>query len=128
MLRTTAREKTYLSVRALARLQHESTAAYVEQDLADWRRLAVLGHHNAERPWIPYHERAAAGLALLTGASRTEVVAMNSLTVNLHLMMVSFFRPGGERNRILIEDRRFPRIATPLPRSSSSMIWTFASI
>jgi kynureninase len=98
---------TYLCGHSLG-LQHESTAAYVEQDLADWRRLAVLGHHNAERPWIPYHERAAAGLALLTGASRTEVVAMNSLTVNLHLMMVSFFRPGGERNRILIEGSAFP--------------------
>jgi kynureninase len=89
-------------------LQHESTTTYVEQELADWRRLAVLGHHSAERPWIPYHERAASGLASLVGAGPTEVVAMNSLTVNLHLMMVSFFRPSGERNRVLIEKSAFP--------------------
>jgi kynureninase len=98
---------TYLCGHSLG-LQHESTKAYVEQELADWRRLAVLGHHSAERPWIPYHESAALGLAPLVGAGATEVVAMNSLTVNLHLMMVSFFRPSGERNRILIEKSAFP--------------------
>jgi kynureninase len=97
---------TYLCGHSLG-LQHESTGAFVERELADWRRLAVLGHHAAERPWISYHERAAQGLASLTGARVTEVVAMNSLTVNLHLMMVSFFRPGGERNRILIEKSAF---------------------
>jgi kynureninase len=101
------RRLTYLCGHSLG-LQHESTEAYVGQELADWRRLAVLGHHAAERPWIAYHERAAAGLALLVGAGPTEVVAMNSLTVNLHLMMVSFFRPNGERNRILIEKSAFP--------------------
>lgn len=98
---------TYLCGHSLG-LQHESTKAYVEQELADWRRLAVLGHHAAERPWIPYHERAAPGLASLTGAGPGEVVAMNSLTVNLHLMMVSFFRPLGERTRVLIEKSAFP--------------------
>ena len=98
---------TYLCGHSLG-LQHESTKAYVEQELADWRRLAVLGHHAAERPWIPYHERAASGLASLTGAGPAEVVAMNSLTVNLHLMMVSFFRPLGERTRVLIEKSAFP--------------------
>jgi kynureninase len=98
---------TYLCGHSLG-LQHESTKGYIEQELADWRRLAVLGHHAAARPWIPYHERAAAGLASLAGAAATEVVAMNSLTVNLHLMMVSFFRPAGERNRILIEKSAFP--------------------
>jgi len=80
----------------------------VLQELTDWQRLGVLGHHLAKRPWIPYHERAAAGLAELTGAGETEVIAMNSLTVNLHLMMVSFFRPAGERNRVLIEKSAFP--------------------
>jgi kynureninase len=89
-------------------LQSRSTAAYVEQELADWRRLAVAGHHDARRPWIDYHERAAPGLALLTGASESEVIAMNSLTVNLHLMMASFFRPGGARTRVLIEAGAFP--------------------
>ncbi len=101
------RRLTYLCGHSLG-LQHESTEAYVGQELADWRRLAVLGHHAAARPWIPYHERAAGGLASLVGAGPTEVVAMNSLTVNLHLMMVSFFRPGGGRNRILIEKSAFP--------------------
>ena len=101
------RRLTYLCGHSLG-LQHQSTESYVGQELADWRRLAVLGHHAAERPWIPYHERAAAGLASLVGARPAEVVAMNSLTVNLHLMMVSFFRPAGERNRILIEKSAFP--------------------
>ncbi len=60
------------------------------------------------RPWIGYHEALSASLAELVGAAETEVVAMNSLTVNLHLMMVTFFRPSGPRNRILIEKSAFP--------------------
>jgi kynureninase len=89
-------------------LQPKSAAAMIEQELQDWRRLGVLGHTEAERPWIPYHERAAPALAELTGAMEGEVVAMNSLTVNLHLMMVSFFQPDPTRNRVLIESSAFP--------------------
>ena len=89
-------------------LQPKSASQYVEQELKDWQRLGVLGHHVAGRPWIRYHEQAAAPLAALVGAHETEVVAMNSLTVNLHLMMVSFFRPDLERNRVLIEQSAFP--------------------
>jgi kynureninase len=89
-------------------LQPKSTAAMIEQELQDWRRLGVLGHTAAARPWIPYHERAAPVLAELTGAMPGEVVAMNSLTVNLHLMMVSFFRPDATRNTVLIETSAFP--------------------
>jgi kynureninase len=89
-------------------LQPKSAAAMIEQELSDWRRLGVLGHHEAMRPWIPYHERAAPALADLVGALQGEVVAMNSLTVNLHLMMVSFFRPDATRNRVLIESSAFP--------------------
>ena len=89
-------------------LQPKSAADMIEQELADWRRLGVLGHHDATRPWIPYHERAAPALADLAGALQSEVVAMNSLTVNLHLMMVSFFRPSGARNKVLIESSAFP--------------------
>jgi kynureninase len=89
-------------------LQPKSAAAMIEQELADWRRLGVLGHHEAVRPWIPYHERAAPALAELAGAMEGEVVAMNSLTVNLHLMMVSFFRPDATRNAVLIESSAFP--------------------
>jgi kynureninase len=103
----TGRRLVYLCGHSLG-LQSKSTAEYVAQELIDWQRLAVLGHHTAERPWLSYHERASAGLATLVGAGETEVVAMNSLTVNLHLMMVSFFRPGGQRNRVLIEKSAFP--------------------
>ena len=89
-------------------LQPKSAARYVEQELKDWQRLGVLGHGAAVRPWIPYHEQTPAPLDVLVGAQESEVVAMNSLTVNLHLMMVSFFRPGATRNRVLIEKSAFP--------------------
>jgi kynureninase len=79
----------------------------VTEELDDWSRLAVLGHEHARRPWIPYHENLTAGLAHLTGAGTSEVIAMNSLTVNLHLMLASFFRPGGRRTKILIETGAF---------------------
>src|SRR5271165_6042021 len=101
------RKLVYLCGHSLG-LQTISTREYVAQELSDWERLAVLGHHAAERPWVSYHERAAAGLAALAGADESEVIAMNSLTVNLHLMMVSFFRPQGERNCVLIERSAFP--------------------
>jgi kynureninase len=101
------RRLVYLCGHSLG-LQPKSVAQYVEQELEDWRRLGVLGHHIAARPWIGYHEHAAAPLAALIGAHETEVVAMNSLTVNLHLMMVSFFRPRAGRNRILMEKSAFP--------------------
>ena len=101
------RKVVYLAGHSLG-LQAKSTGRFVEEELADWRRLGVLGHHAAKRPWIGYHEAIAAPLARLVGADDTEVVAMNSLTVNLHLMMVTFFRPDGARNRILIEQGAFP--------------------
>ncbi|HME38661.1 MAG TPA: kynureninase [Steroidobacteraceae bacterium] len=104
---SSGRRVVYLCGHSLG-LQPKSAAQYVEQELQDWRRLGVLGHHAAERPWIPYHEQATAPLAALVGALDSEVVAMNSLTVNLHLMLVSFFRPAGERNRVLIEKSAFP--------------------
>ena len=103
----TGRRLIYMCGHSLG-LQPKSAAQYVQQELDDWRRLGVLGHHEAARPWIRYHERAAAPLASLVGAQESEVVAMNSLTVNLHLMLVSFFRPGGARNRLLIERSAFP--------------------
>lgn len=79
----------------------------VSEELDDWSRLAVLGHEHARRPWIPYHENLTAGLMHLTGARAGEVVAMSSLTVNLHLMLASFFRPSGRRTKILIETGAF---------------------
>jgi kynureninase len=79
----------------------------VAQELDDWARLAVLGHERATRPWIPYHENLTAGLAELSGSHPDEVVAMSSLTVNLHLMLASFYRPAGKRVKILIEAGAF---------------------
>jgi kynureninase len=79
----------------------------VDQELDDWARLAVLGHEEATRPWIPYHNNLTVGLAYLSGAHPEEVVAMNSLTVNLHLMLASFYKPVGKRVKILIEAGAF---------------------
>ena len=77
------------------------------QELDEWSRLAVQGHEHGRRPWVPYHENLTAGLAALTGAHPGEVIAMNSLTVNLHLMLASFYRPAGQRAKILIESGAF---------------------
>jgi kynureninase len=79
----------------------------VVEELDDWAQLAVLGHEHAHRPWIPYHENLRDGLASLAGARPGEVVAMNSLTVNLHLLLAAFYRPTGSRRRILIEAGAF---------------------
>jgi kynureninase len=80
----------------------------VLKELDDWASLGVRGHEHARNPWIHYHELLSPGLARLTGAEPGEVVAMSSLTVNLHLMLASFYRPRGERHRILIEAGAFP--------------------
>ncbi|MFN8059869.1 MAG: kynureninase [Vicinamibacterales bacterium] len=82
--------------------------AYVVDELHTWRDAAVRGHFQPPRPWLSYHELVTEGLARLVGARPAEVVAMNSLTVNLHLMLTSFYRPAGRRVRILMEDRAFP--------------------
>jgi kynureninase len=89
-------------------LQPLSARQRVNEELDDWAALGVLGHEAARRAWIPYHELLSAGLAALTGARSGEVVAMNSLTVNLHLMLASFYRPTAGRTRILIEANAFP--------------------
>jgi kynureninase len=79
----------------------------VSEELADWAALGVGGHHTATRPWIDYAQNFTKGLQHLTGAQPGEVVAMNSLTVNLHLMMASFYRPVGMRDKVLIEAGAF---------------------
>jgi len=89
-------------------LQPKSARAYIEQELQDWERLGVEGHFHAQNPWLPYHEILAAPTARLVGALPNEVVVMNSLTVNLHLMMVSFYRPTATRHQIVIESSAFP--------------------
>jgi kynureninase len=89
-------------------LQPKSTAAAVQQELEDWQRLGVEGHEHARNPWMPYHSFVTGSLARLTGALPEEVVAMNGLTVNLHLMMVSFYQPTAERHKIIMEANAFP--------------------
>lgn len=89
-------------------LQPKAARAYVEQELLDWENLGVEGHIHAKNPWLPYHEFLTAQTARLVGAETDEVVNMNSLTANLHLMMVSFYRPTAERYKILIEANSFP--------------------
>jgi len=89
-------------------LQPKSAQAYVEQEMRDWADLGVEGHFHAKNPWMPYHEFLTESTARLVGARPHEVVVMNTLTVNLHLMMVSFYRPTPERHKIMIEANAFP--------------------
>jgi kynureninase len=89
-------------------LQPKATRDELNEDLDEWARLGVEGHLDAKRPWLPYHELLTAQAARLVGAKPAEVVVMNSLTVNLHLLMVSFYRPAGTRTKIVIEDAAFP--------------------
>ncbi len=85
-----------------------SAPARVEEVLEDWGRMGVAGHLEGRTPWLSYHETVREPLARLAGAFPHEVVAMNSLTVNLHLLLVSLFRPAGRRTRILLEETAFP--------------------
>ncbi|MDZ7290348.1 MAG: kynureninase [candidate division KSB1 bacterium] len=89
-------------------LQPKTAAIYVEQILKDWELLGVEAHFRAGHPWITYHELLTESIARLVGAKPIEVVVMNALTVNLHLMMVSFYRPTSQRHKILIEANAFP--------------------
>jgi kynureninase len=89
-------------------LQPKSASASVNEALEDWAQLAVEGHIRARHPWMPYHRLLTKQTAALVGAEPAEVVVMNSLTVNLHLMMVSFYRPSKTRHKILIERGAFP--------------------
>lgn len=89
-------------------LQPKATKDHIDQELKDWAMLGVEGHLHANNPWLPYHEFLTEHMAAVVGAKPNEVVVMNTLTVNLHLMMVSFYRPKGERTKILIESDAFP--------------------
>jgi kynureninase len=97
---------TYLCGHSLG-LMPLAARALVTEELDEWSARGVLGHETGRRPWIEYHRNLSAGLASLAGAKPDEVVAMNSLTVNLHLMLASFFRPSGTRRKILIEAGAF---------------------
>ena len=89
-------------------LQPKRTKTYVDEIMADWENLAVEGHFHADKPWWDYHERLAAPLAKVVGGKTKEVSVMNTLTVNLHLLMVSFYRPNSKRFKIICEEKAFP--------------------
>ena len=97
----------YLTGNSLG-LQPKRTREYVLQELESWQQLGVRGHFSGDFPWMPYHEFLTGTMAEIVGAHDDEVVMMNSLTTNLHLMMATFYRPTTERFKILIEAHSFP--------------------
>src|SRR4030095_4372830 len=88
-------------------LQPKKTSEFILQELEDWKNLGVEGHMHAKNPWFPYHEFLRDSTARLVGAMKHEVVVMNSLTSNLHFLMVSFYRPDAKRYKILFEKGPF---------------------
>lgn len=89
-------------------LHSKRAKKYVDEVMTDWENLAVEGHFYAEKPWWDYHERFANPLSKIVGALPSEVTVMNTLTVNLHLMMVTFYKPTPKRFKILCEAKAFP--------------------
>jgi kynureninase len=96
----------YLTGNSLG-LQPRVTKSFIGQELEDWASLGVEGHMHARRPWLYYHKFSKKALAKIVGAQPSEVIAMNQLTVNLHLMMVSFYRPTPQRYKIIAEAGAF---------------------
>ncbi|HTT24510.1 MAG TPA: kynureninase [Candidatus Sulfotelmatobacter sp.] len=101
------KECIYLCGHSLG-LQPKSAQTYIDEMLKDWAELGVEGHFHAGNPWLRYHRLLTEPTATLVGAESTEVVVMNSLTTNLHLMMTSFYRPTPQRHKILMEHGAFP--------------------
>ena len=89
-------------------LHSKRAKKYVDEVMTDWENLAVEGHFYAEKPWWDYHERFVNPLSKIVGALPSEVTVMNTLTVNLHLMMVTFYKPTPKRFKILCEAKAFP--------------------
>ncbi|MCB0485704.1 MAG: kynureninase [Flavobacteriaceae bacterium] len=89
-------------------LQPKTTKAYINQELDDWAEFGVEGHFHAKNPWLKYHEFLTEKMAKVVGAKPIETVVMNTLTANLHFMMVSFYQPTKTRYKILIESDAFP--------------------
>ncbi|WP_418510887.1 kynureninase [Corallibacter sp.] len=100
-------EMIYLCGNSLG-LQPKTTKSYIDQELKDWANLGVEGHTDAKNPWLPYHEFLTENMAKVVGAKPIEVVTMNTLTANLHFMMVSFYKPTSKRYKIVIEADAFP--------------------
>jgi kynureninase len=105
--RSGSESSVYLCGHSLG-LQPVGVADKMEQELKAWASLGVDAHFKNDDPWYEYHESLHAPLSRIVGAKPAEVVAMNGLTTNLHLMMVSFYRPQGKRRKILIEENAFP--------------------
>jgi kynureninase len=89
-------------------LQPKRVREYIEQELQDWETLGLEAHFRGHHPWMPYHRLLTGNMADIVGAQPVEIVVMNSLTVNLHLMMTSFYRPTAQRHKIVIEAGAFP--------------------
>src|SRR5436309_8555068 len=89
-------------------LMPKTARQYVDEELEDWARLGVAAHMHAKHPWLQYHEFLTEQMARIIGAKPVETIVMNSLTVNLHLLMVSFYRPTPERCKIVMEKAAFP--------------------
>jgi kynureninase len=102
-----SQESIYFAGNSLG-LQPKKVKLYVDQEIEDWAKLGVEGHFHARTPWLSYHETLTEQTARLVGAKPIEVVVMNTLTVNLHLMMVTFYRPTSSRYKILVEAGAFP--------------------
>lgn len=100
-------ELIYLCGNSLG-LQPKTTSKYIEEELNDWATLGVEGHTEGKHPWLPYHEFLSQSMAKIVGAKPSEVVMMNTLTTNLHLMMVSFYQPTAKKYKIVIEADAFP--------------------
>jgi kynureninase len=105
--RAAGEQVVYLCGNSLG-LEPQSARSYIERELLAWERFGVEGHFHGSEAWMPYHKLLTDQTARLVGARPGEVVAMNSLTVNLHLMMVSFYRPTPQRYRVAIEANAFP--------------------
>jgi len=104
---TEGNELVYLCGNSLG-LQPKITSEYISESLTDWANLGVDGHTEAKHPWLPYHEFLTENMAKIVGAKPSEVVVMNTLTTNLHLMMVSFFQPTKTKYKIVVESDAFP--------------------
>ena len=101
------KDRLYFTGNSLG-LQPKKTNKYIQQELDDWAKYGVEGHFKGETPWLPYHEFLTEKMAKIVGAKPLEVVVMNTLTTNLHLLMVSFYRPTVKKYKIVIESDAFP--------------------
>lgn len=101
------KESVYLCGNSLG-LQPKCTQQFIQQELDDWKTYGVEGHFHAKNPWLSYHKQFEKPLCNLLGAKPIEVVAMNQLTVNLNLLLVSFYQPKGKRKKIVLEANTFP--------------------